>query len=222
MHQEPPGDVMTRKTQRRHEQGEQSRRRILEATVALAAERGYDGTSVALVTEATGLPASSVYWHFKNKDELLAEALEHSYRTWRETALVWSDQVEDGNADLSAQIHQRLHRAAASLTQSPEFWRLGLMLAVERRLVEPAARRRFLEVRQQTRDGTAEWWRRVLAPLGHIDENMVVRLARFHLSVMDGLYVGMRAGRAFDQEALIELLAAGMHAHALRHARVAA
>ena len=170
---------MTRKTQRRHEQGELSRRRILEATVTLAAERGYDGTSIALVTEATGLPASSVYWPFRNKDELFAETLEFSYRRWRESAPAWSDQMEDDDAgDVDTQIHRRLHRAAAAITQAPEFWRLGLMLALERRLIEPAARRRFLEVRHETRNGIAQWWRQVLAPAGQFDDETVMRLGR--------------------------------------------
>lgn len=205
---------MTRKTGRRHEQGEQSRQRILEATVTLAAERGYDGTSVALVTEATGLPASSLYWHYKNKDELLAAALEYSYRHWRESAPAWSDEVEEDTGDLDARIHRRLHRAAAAISDSPEFWRLGLMLALEKRVVEPAARRRFLEVRDETRSGIAEWWRRVLPP-DRRDDETVMRLARFHLSVMDGLYIGLRAARGWDQDRLVDLIASGMHAHAL-------
>lgn len=206
---------MARKTQRRHEQGELSRQRILEATVALAAERGHDGTSVALVTEATGLPASSVYWHFKNKDDLLAETLEYSYRRWRESAPAWSSDVDQTAGDLDAQIHDRLHRAATAITESPEFWRLGLMLALEKRLVEPAARRRFLEVRATTRSGIAQWWRKILAPW-QCDEPTVMRLARFHLSVMDGLYIGARATRSWDQDELIDLIAAGLYAHALR------
>lgn len=210
------GNVMARKTQRRHEQGELSRRRILEATVALAAERGYDGTSIALVTEATGLPASSVYWHFTNKDELLAETLEYSYRRWRESAPAWSDQADDDAGNLEARIHRRLHRAAAAITESPEFWRLGLMLALERRLVEPAARRRFLEVRHETRNGIAQWWRQVLAKAGQFDEETVMRLARFHLSIMDGLFVGERAARVPDRATLIDLISSGMYAHALR------
>ena len=47
---------MARKTERRHRQGDESRQAILDATLALAAERGYDGTTVALVQKATGLP----------------------------------------------------------------------------------------------------------------------------------------------------------------------
>ena len=210
--------AVARKTDRRHQQGEQSRRRILEATVALAADRGYDGTSVALVTEATGLPASSVYWHFKNKDELLAEALAYSYRRWRESAPAWADESEEDHG-LTVAIHRRLHRAAAAITESPEFWRLGLMLALERRLVEPAAKRRFLEIRHETRNGIADWWRRVLAPLGHADEDTVSRMARFQLSIMDGLYLGMRAGRGWDEKQLVNLIAAGMCAEVLRSER---
>src|SRR5438067_11777624 len=74
---------MPRKTERRHRQGEESRSAILDATLAIAAERGYDGTTVALVQEATGLPASSIYWHFGSKDELLAATLDPAYRRWR-------------------------------------------------------------------------------------------------------------------------------------------
>lgn len=205
---------MARKTARRHEQGEASRARILDATLVLAAERGYDGTSVALVTEATGLPASSIYWHFGNKDELLAATLEHSYRRWRQTAEAWSDQLEDGPGEIGDQIRDRLRRAATAITDSPEFWRLGLMLALERRLVEPAARRRFLVVRRETREGITTWWRHVLDP-GVVDDETVARLARFHVSIMDGLYIGERAAPGADRTTMIDLIAAGMVTHAI-------
>jgi AcrR family transcriptional regulator len=207
---------MARKTSRRHEQGEVSRRRILEATLALAAERGYDGTTIALVSAATGLPASSVYWHFKSKDDLLAETLEFSYRRWCESAPGQPEQPAEDAADLDAEIRRQLNRAALAITESPEFWRLGLMLALEKRLVEPAARRRFLEVRYETRDGIARRWRQLLAPAGPVDEETVMRLARFQMSVMDGFYVGDRAGRVPDLPAVIDLVAAGMYAHVLR------
>ena len=80
---------MPPKTERRHRQGTESRLRILEAALAIAVERGYDGTTVALVCERAELPASSVYWQFTNKDDLLAEALDHSYRRWRLEGPTW-------------------------------------------------------------------------------------------------------------------------------------
>ncbi len=166
---------MPPKTERRHQQGEQSRQLILETTLAIAAERGYDGTSIGLVTERTGLPASSIYWHFGSKDELLAEALEFSYRRWRAS------------------------------------------------VPEPAARQRFLVVRGETQQAIVEWWKKILpgTAVGE-DDAAAVRLARFHLAVMDGLYIAMRSGRGWDTDVLVDMIASGMHAHAVRAVPAAA
>ncbi|TDC68738.1 TetR/AcrR family transcriptional regulator [Actinomadura sp. GC306] len=203
-----------RKTARRHQQGEESRLKMLEATLAIAAERGYDGTSIARVTEATGLPASSVYWHFRNKDELLAATLEFSYRRWRETAPTWQERV--GISDPAEEIRDRLHRASRAITTRPEFWRLGLMLGLENRPKEPAARRRYIEVRADTRTAIREWWEQVL-PGGSPERAREVadRMARFHLAVMDGLYIGVRSDRDWNLERLVDLIAAGVHAQAV-------
>jgi AcrR family transcriptional regulator len=204
---------MPRKTSRRHQQGEESSLRILEATLSIAAERGYDGTSIALVTEATGLPPSSIYWHFKNKDELLAATLEFSYRRWRATAPTWEDRIDPG--DPAQEVRDRLRRASRAIAESPEFWRLGLMLGLERRTKEPAARRRYLEVRAETHAAISDWWAQVLPLKGSGPQRDAAdRLAHFHLAVMDGLFIGMRAGRDWDLERLVDLFAQGMYAQA--------
>ena len=67
---------------RKRADGELSRERILDAATEIAAERGYEGTSIALVSAKCGLPASSIYWHFKDKDDLIAAVIERSYATW--------------------------------------------------------------------------------------------------------------------------------------------
>lgn len=187
--------------------------RILEATLEVAAERGYDGTSIARVTEATGLPASSIYWHFKNKDELFAATLEYSYRRWRAATPTWEEEVVASGTE--EEIRERLRRASRAISVSPEFWRLGLMLALENRPAEPAARRRYLEVRQETRAAIRTWWAQVLPEsLGVGREQAADRLARFHLAIMDGFFVGIRSGADWDLERLVDLVAVGMHARA--------
>lgn len=211
---------MPRQTRRRHQQGEASRQRILEATLAIAAERGYEGTSVAAVTEATGLPASSIYWHFGSKDQLLADTLEYSFREWRRASPTWAREVEP--LGLRSQIRSRLHRAAQAISQSPEFWRLGLMLALEHRVEEPAARRRFLEVRVETQQAIEQWWQKILPSDVSTDAELVARLARFHLAVMDGLYVGIRADQEWQVEPLVDLVADGLHAHVVQRRQVSA
>lgn len=52
---------------RKRADGEMSRERILDAATEIAAERGYEATSIGLVSAKCGLPASSIYWHFKTK-----------------------------------------------------------------------------------------------------------------------------------------------------------
>ncbi|HET7139765.1 MAG TPA: helix-turn-helix domain-containing protein [Arthrobacter sp.] len=206
---------MPRKTERRHIQGDTSRQRILEAALEIAAERGYDGTSVALVTEKTGLPASSIYWHFKNKDQLLAEALDFSYRRWREVGPPWQADLEP--LPLASQVQNRFRQAAAAYVAQPEFWRLGLMLALEQRVKEPAARVRFIQVRRESMTVLTDWWGRVLASsFDVVNPAAPATLARFHLAALDGLFVATQADRKVDVAWVVDTLAGGLSVAASR------
>jgi AcrR family transcriptional regulator len=203
---------MPRKTERRHRQGEESRLAILEATLGIAAERGYDGTTVALVQEATGLPASSIYWHFGSKDELLAATLEHSYRSWRASAPTWVPAPEPD--DVGDRIESRFQRAAGALTTSPQFWSLGLLLTLQQRVKEPAARRLYRDVRQDTETAIRDWWITVLTPDAvAADRGLPRRLARLHMMLMDGLFLQVRSTSGRDTRRLVSLVSAGLSRH---------
>ena len=52
---------------------ELKRERILEAAAELFAERGYNGTSMAAIADALGATKPFVYYHFKDKHEILRE-----------------------------------------------------------------------------------------------------------------------------------------------------
>jgi len=58
--------------------GEGTRARILDAAVALFAERGYQGTTVGDIEQAAGLAPRSgaLYQHFKGKEEVLRAGVE--------------------------------------------------------------------------------------------------------------------------------------------------
>lgn len=203
---------MGRKSERRHRQGDASREAILDAAMEIAAERGYDGTTVAAVTERSGLPASSIYWHFGNKDGLLAATLDHSYREWRRSAPTWEQRVEP--EDLTERIDARLQRAAKALAQNPQFWGLGLMLTLEQRVKEPEARRLYLRVRQDTEDAITSWWRDVLDGEGGAAEaDLARRLARFYMMMMDGMFIQVRGGAGRNTRSQVSFLARGMAAY---------
>ena len=63
--------------------GEQSRERILDAATEVATERGYDGTTISLVSKKSGLPPTSIYWHFADMAAYKA-ALVSAWAQWRD------------------------------------------------------------------------------------------------------------------------------------------
>jgi AcrR family transcriptional regulator len=56
----------TKKSQNRN-----SEERILNESMRLFLERGYHGTSIDDITKAAGLTKGALYWHFKDKEDLL-------------------------------------------------------------------------------------------------------------------------------------------------------
>lgn len=191
-----------KRTRQRRANGEESRRRILDAAVEVAAERGYEGTSIALVSKKCGLPASSIYWHFKDKDELIAAVIERSFDTWLSG---WT--VPDGD-NARERIVALAMQVAKTLLDSPDFLRLGLMLTLERRPVEPSARTMFLQVREQARLRLVDAIRD-LAP--GLSDGSVALLTTYAMAGADGLFIAKEiGGDSIDLVALFEL-----HAHSL-------
>jgi TetR/AcrR family transcriptional regulator, transcriptional repressor for nem operon len=63
---------------RKGRKGEVTRRLILERAAPVFNKRGYAGTSMSEVVEATGLEKGGIYNHFGSKDELAVEAFAYS------------------------------------------------------------------------------------------------------------------------------------------------
>jgi AcrR family transcriptional regulator len=204
------------RTSRRHRQGAESRERILDAALEIAAERGYDGTTIALVCQATGLPASSVYWHFTNKDALLAEVLEHSYSRWRAGEEAF--EAADGG-DLHERFAARFERVRLGLVEQPEFWRLGLRLSLLSGPDEIAARTRFLQVRQQTVDATVGWCVDALgAPALARHPALPELLTQLLMAAGDGFFMAVQSDRHWDFDRLTTELGAATGEIAARRA----
>ncbi|MFE6177206.1 TetR/AcrR family transcriptional regulator [Streptomyces sp. NPDC056464] len=197
-------------TRRKRANGVESRQRILDATVEIAGERGYDGTSIAAVSAKCGLPASSIYWHFKDKDDLIAAVIERSFETWLTAVELPGDEA---GTPLERVTAMAAH-VAKSLVDAPDFLRLGLMLALERRPTEPRGRTVFLQVRDITHRKIAEV---VAALFPDLDEKAVDTLTTYAIAGADGLFVHHEVnGRAVDLVALFELHAQVVHDAAAR------
>jgi AcrR family transcriptional regulator len=193
---------------RKRADGELSRERILDAATEIAAERGYEGASIALVSAKCGLPASSIYWHFKNKDDLIAAVIERSFADW---VMAW--QVPDEGSPRERLVGMALQIAKA-LLDSPDFIRLGLMLALERRPVEPRARGMFIQTRAQTCNQLTETMRG-FAP--DLTESQIHLLVTYAMAGADGLFIAKEiGGDAVDLLELFELHARALYDTALR------
>jgi len=184
--------------------GDESRTRILDAATQIAGERGYDGTSVALVSERSGLPASSIYWHFESKDQLIAAVIERSFHRYLERMRAWVRPREGAGRD--ELFEAMIRSAAAAITEAPDFLRLGLMLVLERRPEEATARRMFLQVREQAYKGIVASYEAFFE--GVLDAADVWALATLTMAAADGFFIAHEVGPArVDLDDAFELLA---------------
>lgn len=201
---------------RKRTDGEVSRQRILDAAAEVAGERGYEGTSISRVSERSGLPASSIYWHFRDKDELIAAVIERSFQSWIDA---WEQRaLEPDGGSREEAFHANLQRIGRDLAGFPDFLRLGLMLVLERRPEEPTARRRFIETRHIVRRRLQGIYDVYFSGLSAEDVSSLVDLT---LALADGFFIareaeGVDLGEAFDAMATAILGAAGKMAESGR------
>ncbi|MBA3429748.1 MAG: TetR family transcriptional regulator [Actinobacteria bacterium] len=76
------GDVKPRsyRSERRREQAEETRQRVLDAAARLFEERGYEGASIAAIAAEARVSQETIYARFRNKRTLLGELVRRAVR----------------------------------------------------------------------------------------------------------------------------------------------
>lgn len=74
---------------------EKTRQFIIEKTAPIFNRKGYAGTSLSDITEATGLTKGSIYGNFKNKDEVAIAAFNYNFGLLSE----WIKEKRDNEPD---------------------------------------------------------------------------------------------------------------------------
>src|SRR5580658_6475715 len=84
--------------------GEQTRKKIVEAAAPIFNKRGYKGSSLNDLMEATGLKKGGIYRHFSSKEELAAEAFDYTWEAAWKARMLHLDEQETGPGKLKRLI----------------------------------------------------------------------------------------------------------------------
>jgi len=162
---------------RKQQQGEQSRKLILDATERLMAIHGYAATSISDIRKACGLPPSSIYWHFGSKEGVLAAVMERG----ADRFFAAIPTLEDVEAQLAV--------LSTLQSQHPDFLRLFYMLSLERGN-DPA----IAAVIRRVRDTAITQFRDAITRLLPADaprpkaDRVVTDLTALAVALSDGVY----------------------------------
>lgn len=176
--------------------GARSRERILDAAEQLLADRGFAGTGIAAISKASGLPASSIYWHFENKEDLVTSVVERAATTWI-SAL---EATEPGPNASAEQLIAWVSRSTEEMGRRiPFFMRISLMLALELGHREPALLERLRRGRERSLALVRRTLERMLAADGEAVPPEVTReIAHLTFAFSEGAFVA----RIFEPDAI--------------------
>jgi AcrR family transcriptional regulator len=121
---------------RRVRDPDDSRERILQAAVELFSQRGYAGTGVDEVAARSGIAKTAIYYHFDNKDGLLAAVLERAASAWIDGIRQASSQGQNP----AERLDRALTGMRAMLEEKGWILRLLQILALEVADEKPAIR----------------------------------------------------------------------------------
>lgn len=161
-------------------QGEAAKTRILDAAEDLMAKYGYAGTSMSQLRQATSLSASSIYWHFQNKEGVMAAMLERGITRYLDAAEAVASQPFANPLDALETLFQEIQ-------ERPQALRLAIILGMEEGADGGVGGALVGYVRKRGR----ELIQRIVADhLGKaIDDPEVTMLGAFVVSALDGAVI---------------------------------
>lgn len=193
----------TKSLNKRRIQGERSREEILDVASRMMSVRGYDGTSIAAIAHESGLPNSSIYWHFTSKSGILAAVMERGAE--RFFVDVAPGPREPGEAPRTA-LRRALRHTSVALEEHPEFLRLFILLLLSNHdeNVRPIVER----VRTRGRENLHFLLAQAYADHGpEVADAVAEATVDFAQSTFDGAFLAVQSGVPTSHEQLMQQLA---------------
>jgi AcrR family transcriptional regulator len=181
----------TRPLTAKQSQGARSREDILDAAERLMGARGYTATSISELARASGLPTSSIYWHFGSKAGVLGAVMERGSRRFFAAS---RPGAQDGDLPPRARLGRLLELSTANIETHSRYLRLFvfLVLTVDREQGEPDDA--IGRVRSDARRllGQALVW--AYQPWGEqVAHRIADRLGDLALALLDGIFLTAEA-----------------------------
>lgn len=167
--------------------GLSSKEVILNAARALVGEKGYDGMAISDLCAQSGLPPSSIYYHFGNKLGVLAALLERTFEELH--ALFPNPSSFDDLAPLD-RLEAWFSAACASLDRRPDYLQLLVAISVGPQKDAEAVQATVRRIRDYAHASWVDALTPIFAPKGGKKNQALVReLAVLGRALTDGLSV---------------------------------
>jgi AcrR family transcriptional regulator len=168
----------------RYPKSDVSRERILAAATELFSTRGYAGAGVDRLAERSGIAKTAIYYHFGNKEGLLAAVLERA-------AAQWIDGIQQASrqgGDPLARLDRALAGMRAMLEERPWIYKLFQILALEVAEEKPEIRATLQGIVRRARQAITSGMRDALG----VDVPGADAVAGMILATLDGVSLGLQ------------------------------
>ena len=204
---------MSQKPHQPADRGQATRDAVLDAAERLMSRKGYSGTGMAELIKESGVPSSSIYWHFSSKAGVLAAVMERGETAFLEAVV--AAQADDSVTEPRERLRAVIAGSVRAVLDHPSFLRLYLAftMGVEgeasvREQVRHVRARGIAGLRGNLADAYRAW--------GEERAGRVAgRLLPLALAFFDGTFISAQAGEVDDPGPLIVDAVDALHAVAL-------
>jgi AcrR family transcriptional regulator len=168
----------------RYPKGDASRERILDAATELFATRGYAGAGVDRLAERSGIAKTAIYYHFGNKEGLLAAVLERAASQWIDGI----QQAARQAGDPLGRLDRALGGMRAMLEEKPWILKLFQILTLEVAEEKPEIRATLQGIVRHARAAIIDGMRESLG----VEVPGADDVAGMMLAALDGIALGLQ------------------------------
>jgi len=181
-----------------------TREKILAAALKLVANKGYAGTSISMICREAGLNASSLYWFFKNKEELFLSAIKDAADEFLAAA---GQPLERDVTKPAHTLDETFKVLARQLQGNANFLRLLLIMMLEERDLPADVRDKIATIRASC----LVWWqallRRHVHDLGATTAQILAAdFAPLCRATINGAFIAQQYGEPIDLETILRQL----------------